>query len=129
MTRTCDVPGCDTVHRAVGYCAMHYNRWRRYGDPHVNTQTRPPRTRQEAGTCETCHRPMRNREVRMKDAPGTVLRERPGACKTCAKVAKFEPSEAAKYAHNRAGLVAYLQDRRRRGIREDGTMRCLEEAQ
>lgn len=31
--RTCSVGGCDTTVRARGWCAPHYERWRRWGDP------------------------------------------------------------------------------------------------
>lgn len=33
--------------------------------------------------CDTCHRPMRPRQVRAKDAPGTVRYQEPGKCLTC----------------------------------------------
>lgn len=31
--RICIVPGCVNPHDAKGYCHVHYNRWKRYGDP------------------------------------------------------------------------------------------------
>lgn len=31
--RRCSVDGCDSVHYAKSYCVMHYQRWRRHGDP------------------------------------------------------------------------------------------------
>ena len=31
----CKVPGCDRPWRVKGYCQMHYERWKRYGDPLV----------------------------------------------------------------------------------------------
>lgn len=31
--RICSIPDCGKVHSAHGYCADHYNRWKRYGDP------------------------------------------------------------------------------------------------
>lgn len=31
--RRCTVEDCDRVHRALGFCDMHYRRWRLYGDP------------------------------------------------------------------------------------------------
>lgn len=33
MNRGCRVEGCDRNHSARGWCAMHYMRWNRYGDP------------------------------------------------------------------------------------------------
>jgi hypothetical protein len=32
--RVCRVDGCERVTKARGYCNRHYNRWRKYGDPH-----------------------------------------------------------------------------------------------
>ena len=32
--RKCDVEGCDNKHSGKGFCAKHYQRWLRYGDPH-----------------------------------------------------------------------------------------------
>lgn len=31
--KTCEVDGCNRPHRSKGYCEMHYQRWRKYGDP------------------------------------------------------------------------------------------------
>lgn len=33
--RVCDVEGCESKHYARGYCAKHYDRWKRYGDATV----------------------------------------------------------------------------------------------
>ncbi len=33
---TCSVDGCDRRYRARGFCDLHYQRWRRHGDPLVN---------------------------------------------------------------------------------------------
>ena len=30
---TCSVPGCEGLHKAYGWCTMHYQRWQRHGDP------------------------------------------------------------------------------------------------
>lgn len=35
--RVCSIEGCDGVHQARGWCAMHYTRWVRHGDP-LSTQ-------------------------------------------------------------------------------------------
>lgn len=33
--RTCSVKGCAGKHRARGFCTLHYDRFKRYGDPHT----------------------------------------------------------------------------------------------
>lgn len=38
--RTCDVPGCERRHLARSYCAMHYQRWKKHGDPEFVEQER-----------------------------------------------------------------------------------------
>lgn len=42
----CLVNGCDRPHSAKGYCGVHYNRWRKYGDPLMVTP--PGKTSAEA---------------------------------------------------------------------------------
>lgn len=32
--RTCSISDCGRQHEARGWCAMHYERWKRHGDPH-----------------------------------------------------------------------------------------------
>jgi hypothetical protein len=39
----CGVPGCDRPHKARGYCATHYARWRRTGDPEKTRRAGRPR--------------------------------------------------------------------------------------
>jgi hypothetical protein len=29
MTRTCTVPGCQSRHKARGWCQHHYDKWKR----------------------------------------------------------------------------------------------------
>ena len=36
----CEAEGCDSLKRNASFCAMHYQRFRRYGDPYF---TKPPR--------------------------------------------------------------------------------------
>jgi hypothetical protein len=31
--RTCSIEGCGNIHRTKGWCAKHYQRWFKYGDP------------------------------------------------------------------------------------------------
>ena len=35
MKQFCSVVNCDRVQAAKSYCHMHYNRWRRHGDPNI----------------------------------------------------------------------------------------------
>jgi hypothetical protein len=40
LKTSCQAPGCTRIHRAKGYCTLHYQRWRKHG--HV-MDTRSPR--------------------------------------------------------------------------------------
>ena len=31
--RICSVPGCERPHEARGWCTLHYQRWKKHGDP------------------------------------------------------------------------------------------------
>ncbi len=42
MRRTCQLPGCHNIHEARGWCAAHYYRWHRYGNP-LGTPLQRPR--------------------------------------------------------------------------------------
>lgn len=33
--KQCMLPDCDREVKAKGYCGKHYQRWNRYGDPHI----------------------------------------------------------------------------------------------
>lgn len=35
MPRLCSIPDCGKPFEARGYCPMHYQRWRKYGDPNT----------------------------------------------------------------------------------------------
>lgn len=45
--RTCTVVGCESRHKARGYCANHYRQWKTHGDPLI-------RVRARRGSCPTC---------------------------------------------------------------------------
>ncbi|WP_172751206.1 hypothetical protein [Ensifer sp. LCM 4579] len=38
---SCSVPDCQEPHTAKGYCAKHYNRWKKYGDPLISRRSSP----------------------------------------------------------------------------------------
>lgn len=53
----CSVPGCDRVARARGWCRLHYERWKRQGDPLVvlprgGARVMPPRQRMVRPICQ-----------------------------------------------------------------------------
>lgn len=52
--RFCTVDGCHRELRARGYCATHWARWRKYGQPHL-----PAKTTYEICTAEDCDNPTR----------------------------------------------------------------------
>lgn len=33
MSKKCTVTNCNRPHYGKGYCSMHYQKWKRYGDP------------------------------------------------------------------------------------------------
>ena len=41
--KQCTVDGCDKTARARGWCSMHYERWRKHGDPGSSKAMRPRR--------------------------------------------------------------------------------------
>lgn len=57
--RTCSIEGCEKRHVARGWCGMHYQRWKVYGDPSV--RVRPIFI---PGVCDVadCERPRYRRE-------------------------------------------------------------------
>lgn len=83
--RTCDVPGCDRPHRSKGFCASHYNRWRKTGDPGSAAVRQWGRAACNVDGCERqhygrgyCH--MHFERVRTKGAVELALRE-PKKCR------------------------------------------------
>ena len=50
--RTCSIDGCEGKHRARGWCAFHYKRWARFGDPLA-----VPEFRNKGKICTECDRP------------------------------------------------------------------------
>jgi HNH endonuclease len=36
---TCTFDGCERPHEARGYCTLHYDRWKRHGDPGVTRRS------------------------------------------------------------------------------------------
>ena len=40
---TCKIEGCDKPRKGGGWCAMHYQRWMRHGDPMVTLYLQPPK--------------------------------------------------------------------------------------
>lgn len=59
--RTCSVEGCERTPKGRGWCAMHYHRWHRHGDPlHLE---RVRRLAPASGVCsvEGCGKPHRTR--------------------------------------------------------------------
>lgn len=36
--KPCSIKGCDKKHYALGYCMMHYKRFRRWGSPHFKAR-------------------------------------------------------------------------------------------
>lgn len=48
--RSCTIEGCDRQNHAQGFCARHYRRFRKYGDPHmVGRRGRRPGARPTRG--------------------------------------------------------------------------------
>lgn len=47
--RTCTIEGCESSHRALGYCYSHYKRFKRYGDPTAGRWDAAPRTSDALG--------------------------------------------------------------------------------
>lgn len=40
LSRTCSIEGCARGARARGWCSLHWDRWRRHGDPLFSRMTR-----------------------------------------------------------------------------------------
>ena len=57
--RHCQIEGCDGLHVALGYCDMHYQRFKTYGDPGPVHSLKA--TRAECCSAKGCARPVRAR--------------------------------------------------------------------
>lgn len=52
--RGCSVDGCEAPHDACGFCASHYARWRRYGEPTAATPEEQRVAAKRAATQKPC---------------------------------------------------------------------------
>lgn len=61
----CEIRGCGRPHKARGWCALHYQRWRRHGQPGPAEPLPPPGRPRLLGDCrlENCARPARCRDL------------------------------------------------------------------
>lgn len=104
--KVCSIEGCVRPHSAKGFCKMHYLRWHRHGDPHVNLS---PRHVTEHGTtneyqnhgcrCNRCKAAMSEYQRQQQYAPcvdcGGPTRSRfrrgTGRCVKCVAALKTIP--------------------------------------
>lgn len=50
---TCKIDGCDKRARGRGWCAAHYWRWRKHGDPRITKQRPHRRVREIRASSDT----------------------------------------------------------------------------
>jgi hypothetical protein len=106
--KVCKVEGCDRATEARGWCALHYRRWRRNGDPlnpRINAHVTEHGTYNEYQNygcrCEPCKAAMaeRNREhIKTEkctncDAPIWRAKDRSGLCQKCVGLSRRKPLE------------------------------------
>jgi hypothetical protein len=110
----CNAQPCDRPQSAKGFCAVHYQRWHKYGDPYVvkiNRGNRTPRPKPERMTCRACG-------VEKPRAEFPPNRRR---CKTCSSAYKIQwrKDNPDKFAvHQANGEARRLRyELRRRAIR------------
>jgi hypothetical protein len=72
MTKLCSIEGCGNPHNASGWCGMHYQRFKRHGDPLGVL------VRHRLGNCERCGRQMISGLFGRTES--TVV---PGVCSSC----------------------------------------------
>lgn len=63
--RECKVPNCTKKYFEVGFCQMHYVRWRKYRNPYIVKIRGPNKVKKNSGDCivKGCKNPQRNRNL------------------------------------------------------------------
>ncbi len=52
---TCSEQGCEGMHHARGWCARHYKRWRKWGDPNIQSDPQISPSRCSLPSCQEPH--------------------------------------------------------------------------
>lgn len=113
QNRTCTVDNCGGAELARGWCAMHYRRWKRNGDPMLATQPKPP------CAVEGCERSVRARGL----CDLHYQRQRAGHGMTgpaiCAKCGGAMP------ANKRINAIYCSKPCLNKAMRDSTTRRCI----
>jgi hypothetical protein len=90
MTRPpCDVPGCGRPHYGQGYCRAHHARWRRHGDPDVESPIAAPAAGYVVLSVSGAHR-------RVRATRGTPAGQRCAGCGGEATVWRYDGADPAE---------------------------------